>query len=336
MRKKDVVLMATVTSFEDLKHPSKHELKQFAELFRPLYSASTEEARRQAVAALSQNPSVPPGVAFFIASQNISIAAPFIASSPCLDDDMLIAVARMQGADHARAIVRRPDLSPAVVDALVSMRHAKVQVSPKVQGPEAPQAAPPQNKQPEADLAPTAAPAAPAPSATEQVTSRDEALRQKIKQLAAMHQRPASDRLGLRATTDVQEALLVRFARARDADSFATCLADTLSSSRWLAERIMMDISGQQLATTLRALGMAQEEAFFIIERLYSHLKEMVGDVARSEILWASLDENECIRRLEAWCRADRYTYADAASLTASPDQKQATMRVLTPKAARG
>lgn len=334
MRKKDVVLMATVTSFEDLKHPTKHELKQFAELFRPLYSASTDEARRQAVAALSQNPNIPPSVAFFIASQSISIAAPFIASSPCLDDEMLISIARMQGADHAKAIVRRPDLSPEVVDALVSMRHAKA----RAEAPATKAAH---------DLAPAKTEEAPAAasalagtllSAADQAAAREEALRQKIKQLAAMQQRPSADRLGLRATTDVQEALLVRFARARDADAFATCLADTLSSSRWLAERIMMDISGQQLATTLKALGMAQEESFFILERLYGHLKEMVGDVARSEILWASLDEHECIRRLEAWCRADRYTYADTDGLTANVSPKFGTAEPdrLTRRTARG
>src|SRR3546814_4058212 len=110
----DVGLMATVTSFESLPHPSKSELRQFAELFAPLFDASSEDARRQAVAALSQSSNVPSAVAFFIASQPISVAAPFLASSPCLDDDTLVIIARMQGAAHARAIVRREKLSPKV------------------------------------------------------------------------------------------------------------------------------------------------------------------------------------------------------------------------------
>ena len=122
MRRKDVVLMATVTSFESLPHPSRSELRQFAELFGPLFTASSEEARRQAVAALSQCATVPSTVAFFISGQPIAIAAPFLASSPCLDDDTLIAVARTQGAAHIRAIVRRENLSPKVIDALVSLR----------------------------------------------------------------------------------------------------------------------------------------------------------------------------------------------------------------------
>ncbi|WP_246658306.1 DUF2336 domain-containing protein [Rhizobium sp. FKY42] len=306
LRKKDVVLMATVTSFEDLKHPTKSELRQFAELFSPLYTASSEEARRQAVSALSQCEQVPSSVAFFIASQPIAIAAPFLMASPCLNDDQLIAIARCQGAEHARAIVRRPALSPAVIDALVSMRHARLPTSAKPDKT-------PVDKAPIAEKPATPAPSMQQPPSTEaaQAAQRDEALRQKIKQLAAMQARPTTDRLGLRTATDVQEALMVRFARSRDADAFATCLADTLSASRWLAERIMMDISGLQLATTLKALGMDAQEAFFILERLYNHLKEAVGGVSRGEILWDSLQDDECIRRLEAWCRADRYTYAD-------------------------
>ncbi|MCJ8507547.1 DUF2336 domain-containing protein [Rhizobium lemnae] len=298
--------MATVTSFEDLKHPTKSELRQFAELFSPLYTASSEEARRQAVAALSQCEQVPSSVAFFIASQPIAIAAPFLMASPCLDDDQLIAIARCQGAEHARAIVRRPALSPAVIDALVSMRHARL----PAKADKAPVDKTPIAEQP---ATPAAVPSTQQPLSTEaaEAAQRDEALRQKIKQLAAMQARPTSDRLGLRTATDVQEALMVRFARSRDADAFATCLADTLSASRWLAERIMMDISGLQLATTLKALGMDAQEAFFILERLYGHLKESVGGVSRGEILWDSLQDDECIRRLEAWCRADRYTYAD-------------------------
>ncbi|MCM2476510.1 hypothetical protein HGO38_23985 [Rhizobium sp. CG5] len=40
---------------------------------------------------------MPPAVALFVASQPISIAAPFLALSPCLTDDLLIMVARSHG-----------------------------------------------------------------------------------------------------------------------------------------------------------------------------------------------------------------------------------------------
>ncbi|MDP9839539.1 uncharacterized protein (DUF2336 family) [Neorhizobium huautlense] len=296
--------MATVTSFEALERPSRSELRQFAELFQPLYAASSEEARRQAVAALSQCPNIPSAVAFFIASQPITIAAPFIAASKCLDDQTLITIARTQGAAHARAVVRRENLSPMVIDALVGLRHAPEASQMAAEKPKAAKQQPPL-------LDETVHP------------TRDEALRERLRAMAAHVVRPESDRLGLRTVTPMQEALLVRFARNRETDLFATALADTLSASRWLAERIMLDISGHQLATTLKGIGMPRNESLLILERLYHHLDELEGGVPQSERLWDALDTDECGRRVEAWGRADRYTYEDRRSANAEPTQAE-------------
>jgi len=295
MRKKDVVLMATVTSFESLPHPSRSELRQFAELFSPLFSASSEKARRDAVAALSQCKTVPPAVAFFIASQPIAVSAPFLTSSACLSDDALIAIARTQGEAHARAIVLREALSPTVIDALVGLRHDRTTRRAAIAGMEAPAW-----QQPTPDMVEEA----------EQM-ARDEALRQRLRALAGHIDRPAEDRLGLRSLSPIQEALLVRFARNRETGLFATVLADTLSASHWLAERIMLDISGQQLAATLKGIAMGAEDAVFILQRLYDHLGTQENGTPRAETLWNALDEHECGRRVEAWRRADRYTYAE-------------------------
>ncbi len=295
MRKKDVVLMATVTSFESLPHPSRSELRQFAELFAPLFSASAEQARREAVAALSQCGTIPPAVAFFIASQPISIAAPFLTSSTCLTDDALIAIARTQGEAHARAIVRREALSPTVIDALVGLRHDRTMRRDEAIEAEAPAlSVPTQDMVDEAER-----------------LAREEMLRHRIKALAGHIDRPADDRLGLRNLSPIQEALLVRFARNRETGLFATVLADTLSASHWLSERIMLDISGQQLATTLKGLAMHPQDAVFILQRLYDHLGAQLKGVSRAEILLDQLDEDECGKRVEAWRRADTYTYTE-------------------------
>ncbi|PJI45569.1 MAG: hypothetical protein CTR54_06410 [Rhizobium sp.] len=363
--------MATVTSFEALAFPSKSELRQFAELFTPLFHASTEEARRQAVAALSQCPNVPGAVALFIASQPISIAAPFLVSSPCLSDDLLIMIARTQGADHARAIVRRDQLSPTVIDALVGLRHSEPTRS----------AAPAAEAELKADAmarttARTAASdraamaatgttagaakdlsaagaaaetvAAPATTSKSSKTARsarteksaaaaasseaetaagavaissaerEEQLRDQIRRLAAHVNRPSSDRLGLRTITAMQAALLVRFARNREGAHFATTLADILSSSRWLAERILLDLSGRQLATTLLGVGMEAAEAVFVLERLYPHLAKPAPGATRAEQLWNGLVAVDCEERIETWRRADSYTF--------QPEQEPATL----------
>lgn len=305
MRKKDVVLMATVTNFENVSHPSKTDLRQFAELFMPLFNASTEEAKREAIAALSQHPSVPSAVAFFIACQPISLAAPFLIASKCLTDETLITIARTQGAAHARAIVRREDLSPTVIDALVGLRHAE-----DLKRPDEPTtAAEPQivAEAVEPQVADVAIPET--TTKIDAVSALEEEMRQRIKQMAHHLNRPEGDVLGLRRLSEVQEALLVRFARERNARQFAVALADSLSSSYWLSERIMLDISGAQLATTLTGLGMEFSEAAFVLQCFYPHLAAAEGDMSRAEALLDRLDIVESEERVESWRRADSYTH---------------------------
>ncbi|THV38382.1 DUF2336 domain-containing protein [Rhizobium rosettiformans W3] len=308
--------MATVTSFQALSFPGKSELRQFAELFQPLFAGSSMEARREAVAALSRSPNLPLSVAAFIASQPISIAAPFLASSPALSDDMLIMIARTQGADHARAIVKRERLSPTVIDALVSLRHA-LPPRPEKAKVEETKVEPLQKIAPSsfdkvmADLEMSDLSGAVAPQKiVPEPVAREEALRQTIKRMAYQQRPPREDRLGRRQATPVQTALLVRFARAHDGGFFATTLADMLSSSRWLAERILLDISGRQLATTLAGVAMDDRDAVFILEHIYPHLARRENDASRAETLLFGMDPDQAEARIDSWIRADRYTFA--------------------------
>ena len=90
---------------------------------------------------------------------------------------------------------------------------------------------------------------------------------------------------------------------------FASTLADTLSSSHWLAERILLDISGRQLATTLVGVAMAQDEIAFVLKSLYPHLARDEGSLSRAARLIESLDPIECEERVDTWRRADSYTF---------------------------
>lgn len=141
---------------------------------------------------------------------------------------------------------------------------------------------------------------------------RENELRDRLKRLAGHNERKPEDRLGLRTLSSVQAALLVRFARLRDAAHFAGVLADALSSSRWLAERVLLDVSGLQLATVLKGLHTERADATYILQRFYDHLAETKAGINRVDVLWDGLDEDQCGRRLESWRRADRYTHAPA------------------------
>lgn len=309
--------MATVSSFEGLTRPNKSELRQFAELFMPLFQASSEEAKRQAVAALSQCEVMPQAVCLFIGSQPISIAAPFLISSPAISDETLIAIARTQGAEHAKTIVNRGSLSPKVIDALVALRHSEtrpqqaqvtlsledITVDPVQENPAANPVSIPQPAVYEESSMPSL------DDGEEDGGNREAEMRSRLKDLAAHMGRRDGDRLGLRTLSALQQALLVRFARVRDAKQFSTTLADALSASRWLIRRIMLDISGRQLAMTLTSLGTPFLDMIFILERLYPHLSEMQHGVSRAWMLLDSLDPEECQERVDAWRKADSYTY---------------------------
>jgi uncharacterized protein (DUF2336 family) len=285
MRMKDVVLMATVSTFESMSQPGRNELKQFTELFEPIFKASGTEARRNAIAALSRCQTLPEQVAWFIATQPVALAAIFITSSPALSDTMLIELARSQGPAYARAVAARDNLSVKVVDALVSLHTAL-------------------EKHATEDMI---APRDPETALFEEqgfVMTREEQVRQQLKTL--VHR----DTMARAAETpdsyeDISVNLLVRFARLREARQFSHALADALGSSRWLSERIMLDLSGQQLGTALMALGANPADGQFMLAQLYPHLNASIDGKSRARVLWEGLDPERCDERMLAWLRAD-------------------------------
>ncbi|WP_411035114.1 hypothetical protein [Shinella sp. BYT-45] len=285
--------MATVSSFESLRFPSKSDLRQFGELFEQLYEASTEEARRQAVAALSRCPQVPEETAVFIARQPIGIAAIFLMGSKAIADSTLLRILRAAGPEHAHAIGRRDDLSPAVVEALVGahQHHA----SRRTGGDR------------EADLREAAR------------LEREEGIREELRALVRAATPRAEPEIRLEPATEVHQALFVRFARAGEVGMVAVTLADALSSSQWLSERILLDISGRQLAETLLALGVPEADSLSVLERIYPHLA-----AGGAGTLLASLDPGEAARRVESWQRADRYTNGDGLPKAANGDDVEA------------
>lgn len=301
-RPKDIVLMATVTGFESVRHPSRSNLLQFAQLFEPLYLASSDEARRQAVAALSRCPHVPHETALFIGCQPIAVAAIFLIRSQAIPDNILIGIAKSCGPAHANAIARRDNLSPLVVDALVSLHQG--QGGQKA----APATAEAAVEAPEPDALPQ-----PQPEDEDRLRRirQEERLRQEIRALARVAQ-PANSVHDciIEGLSETQEALLVRFARAREAGYFAATLADALGSSRPLASRILLDTSGHQLALTLSALGLESSVSATILTALYPHLAEPAGEVRQAVANLDAIDVAEAIARVRAWQRADAYTNA--------------------------
>ena len=299
-RLKDVVLMATVTGFEGLRHLRKSDMKRFSELFEPLFQSSSDEARRQAAAALSQCPHLPQTVALQIGSAPISIAAIFLTRSTSIDDRTLIAIIRSQSPAHSTAIARRENLSPQVVDTLVERRQTLGSLAQQARTVRATQPVQP-NSETES---------APAPSSAENMQQRqlrEERLRQELKALALINRQAQKQPL-LQPIDSMHQALLVRFARSGETNLFASSLAAALDANPQLGDRIVLDISGQQLAVTLNALSLNRFDQLFILQALYPHLGERIGGTTRAEVLVDTNNPVTSRERVESWLRADRYT----------------------------
>ncbi|MCV9997763.1 DUF2336 domain-containing protein [Pararhizobium sp. YC-54] len=316
--------MATVTGFEGLRHPRRTDLKQFAELFDPLFSASSDEARRQAAAALSQCQHVPASVALEIGNAPISIAAIFLTRSASIDDATLLQVIRTQGAAHATAIARRDNLSVRVVDALVERRQtALAQVNMVASAPTAAPTARAADGVPQRRPETAAQDLATAQDTPAAKLRREEKLRGDLKSLARVTQKTTPAAPVIEPLDPLHEALLVRFARSGEANLFAASLSTALSSSPELGERILLDISGQQLATTLTALDMHADDSLFILCALYPDLAERLGGTTRGEALLATLTAEPCRIRVQAWLQSDRKDTAGPSGHQAylSPDR---------------
>ena len=290
-RPKDIVLMATVSSFESVRFPSRSDLRQFGELFEQLYSASTDEARRQAVAALSRCPQVPDETAVFIATQPIGIAAIFLMGAKAITDGTLMRILRMSGPEHARAIGRRDNLSPAMIEALVGTHQ---DYASRRAGEDR-----------EAALQEAAR------------LEREETMREELRALVRAATPAVEAPAGLEPASDIHQALLVRFARAGEVGMIAVTLADALDSSQWLSERILLDVSGRQLAETLVALDLPEADSLFMLEKIYPHLVE-----GGAQLLLASVDAAEAIDRVESWQRADSYTNGGGTPKAANGDRE--------------
>ncbi len=282
VRRKGAVLMAAISGLECLDHPSRQDLARFSRLFIPLYKTASQETCRTASATLSRLSRVPDDVAEMLINEPIAIAAPFIVHYPLLNENALTRAVMRHGAPHARAAARRSDLSPQAIAKLQELKDPSVDTLLVLRGlipdPAAARPARPVSR-PEASTRPTVDDAPP--------LDPSEKLRAQLRALVAASptpksplNRPTSTRkpsgsgagdtpsparpdaktvaasmAARRRVGDVRLAQLARHATTDQESWFATALADAMGASFALAERIMMDLSGRQLATALIGLG---------------------------------------------------------------------------------
>lgn len=344
-RRKDAVMMAAISGLECLDHPTRQDMARFSRLFIPLYRTASDEARRTASATLSRLSRVPEDVADMLINEPIVIAAPFIVHYPLLSETALTRAVMRHGAPHARAAARRSDLSPQAiaklqelkdpsVDGLLVLRGlvrapAPAQPSPAVSSPaptsrpsiDAPPLDPSQRlrAQLKAMVAASPAPKSPLnrPTSPRKLAGTAEADSPAIAKPAAVTSAVVRRRVG-----DVRLAQLARHAKTDQESWFATALADAMGASFALAERIMMDLSGRQLATAMIGLGAPESTIKSALESFFPHLAKPSTRHTLATDLIEELDSESCAARLHAWQRADSYTNGAAAHVPTLADGK--------------
>lgn len=357
--------MAAISALECLDHPTRQDLARFSRLFIPLYRTASQETRRTASATLSRLSRVPEDVAEMLINEPIAIAAPFIAHYPLLNENVLTRAVMRHGAPHARAAARRSDLSPQAIAKLQQLKDPSVDGLLVLRGLIPDPAA-------TSDPGPVSTPAATTrPTVEAPPLDPSERLRAQLKAMVAASptpksplNRPTSTRKPLasdaltpntapavarpatdsataaarRRVGDVRLAQLARHATTDQESWFATALADAMGASYALAERIMMDLSGRQLATALIGLGAPESTIKSALESFFPHLAKPSARHTLATDLIEELDRESCTARLQAWQRADSYTNGAAAHVPALADGKpvrQDTDRRISPRDVR-
>lgn len=331
-KKKDIVLMAAVSGFESLTRPTREDYVRFSSLFPSLFENASVETRRTAAAALSRLDHVPDGIVELIVNQPVEIAAPFISHYENLSEATLARAIGRHGAGHARAAARRSNLSHVGLQVLWGLKDESVDRALKLRGLTIDSLFGAEIDIPALDALENMANVPPLARLDELngTDAASEGLRDVLRQMAtadirksADAQRPAAHHMadlkdaywnygpdGVRQGLGVAAHLdrMARFAANGNAEWFATALADAMGTGFALAERIMLDLSGRQLATAMRALGAHRDIIVTALETYFPHLKKVTDGHSKAEHEIDALHKHECLARLGAWQRADAYT----------------------------
>ena len=189
---------------------------------------------------------------------------------------------------HARAISRREELSPAIVAALSSMDDAAVSRSLRLRHT-------PKDK-----------PAGLLPSQEATRRYNEDVLRNRIEDLALRRVSAANQSADAKPETgrpDIRQ--LIRAAESSQPTRFAQLLSRALGAQRSLADRIMLDLSGRQLAMALFALEMHDDDINRVLVAVFPHLGQTIDGVPEAELLIRGTDRRTSIERVMAWVRAN-------------------------------
>ncbi|MEC9342322.1 MAG: hypothetical protein VYD64_00615, partial [Pseudomonadota bacterium] len=94
VNRKAKLLLDAASGFCSLARPRNEDTAVFREFFSPLIGACASAARRSLAAMIAPNAYVPRSVVFYLALDELEVAAPILLLSPVLKEADLVALAR--------------------------------------------------------------------------------------------------------------------------------------------------------------------------------------------------------------------------------------------------
>lgn len=247
--KAERLFRAAVSAFCSLTRPSRRDAVQLDDLTLPLFDMVSRDTRRYVAAALSECAIAPVELVRRLSAEPVEVCAPLLVRSRVLGDVDLVALISKHGLPHARAIARRPDLNVAILH-LVRAMEGTVSVH---------SVSPSEDAATMSDSNPASSPS----------PMRGDDIRHRLR--AMMRAGFGDDD----ATTIRSVAAPACFAKLRDtaltgnSTFFQTALADALGLNFRTARSITETTSYSALLAALRALELAEEQAFLIASAVF-------------------------------------------------------------------
>lgn len=288
-RKCEGLFRASIAAFANIPRPSRNEITQIDDLALGLYGSVSREAKHYAATVLSKCTDVPPGLLKRLCDEPVDISAPLLIGSKALTTVDLLRLIGRHGLSHARVIARRTNVDPVIVN-LVRLLNARAEAETAQRRRHEPMASP----------------------ALDQVRNQ---LRSLMKPAEAS---------ALQSTSAARPADADLYAQLRDAaltpdpDRFPRALAKALNVSEFRARRICTAITYSDLITSLKYLGLTEEQAFLLTATFYS------SQVFYGPAIRLFLERYAAIRPEVAEQRLQEWRHQDAANLQGPPPQPAA------------
>ncbi|ALN73982.1 hypothetical protein [Aureimonas sp. AU20] len=279
----DTVVAAAVATFGSLRNPSATQVEDLSRLVVPLWGRTRDETKRNVAASLSHAKRVPRSLVELLMESPVEVAAPFLVSSPALNDADLAALASSPDERIAKLVRNRdargaqpPAALPLAPAEQAARAEAPVPAATLASAPEAVAAAVQSAPEPQTEPQPDPEPMIEAPSLAADFLSQtpfnarapspgrrmpprnaDEA-RELLRRLAtAGRGQPRREAPGL---PDLMNA-----AFAREDVLFYETLSDIFLFDPDTLSRLIDEPSGETLAVALRALKANSADALSIL-----------------------------------------------------------------------